>query len=211
MYKLYYSPGACSMAVHVLLNEMGIPFEAKKVSIQDGENQTPEFLAINPRGQVPVLADEDFIIREGAAIIMYLLENHNSPLLPRSGRPRAAVLEWLMFANATLHPAYSKCFFIMRNVQDKAQQDALFKIAIDQLNKLWAEVDTKLAKSQYICGKEISPADIMVTVFANWGSYFPMQPTLGNNVKRLIREISTRPSYQKALKTEQVEYKAAAA
>lgn len=210
MYQLYYSPGACSMAVHVILNELNVPYTAHKVSISNGDNRKPEFLKLNPRGQVPVLVDGDQVIREGAAMILDLLEKHNSPLLPRSGKERAVALEWLMFANATLHPAYSKAFFIMKNVTDKGQQEQLFKVALQQINSLWAELDARLAKSKYICGDKLTSADILCTVFANWGSSFPAQPTLGANVKRLIKEISTMPSYQKALKAEEVEYKAAA-
>jgi glutathione S-transferase len=63
---------------------------------------------------------------------------------------------------------------------------------------------------RYICGKDVSAADIALTVIANWGSYYPQQPTIGPNVKRMLREIIARPSYTKALKLEQVEYKAAA-
>ena len=83
MYTLYYIPGACSMAIHVLLNELGQ--EVKLVNVGDpkgGRERPPEFLKINPRGNVPVLSDDGFIVREGAAIILYLLEKHKSPLLP---------------------------------------------------------------------------------------------------------------------------------
>ena len=208
--KLYYSPGACSMAVHVVLNELNIPFEAKKIDLQAGEGQTPEFLKLNPRGQVPVLIADNQIIREGAAIIIYLLEEYKSILLPRSGRARVTALEWLMFGNATMHPAYSRIFFIMKNVTDATQKDELFKVALEWVNKLWAEVDAHLVKNRFMCGKDFTAADILLTVYANWSSNFPQQVTLGTNVKRMLRDVVARPSYQKALKTEQVEYKAAA-
>src|SRR5580704_1768796 len=94
MYKLYYSPGACSMAVHVALNECNQPVTLEKINIR--EPRSPEFLKINPRGQVPVLMDDDLTIREGAAILIYLLEKHQSPLLPKSGKERAVALECLM-------------------------------------------------------------------------------------------------------------------
>jgi glutathione S-transferase len=211
MYQLYYAPGACSMAPHVLLNEMNVPFEAKKVDIMTGEGQKPEFLKINPRGQVPVLVDDGLVIREGAAILIHLMEKHNSPLLPKSGKDRTEALEWLCFANASMHPAYGKAFFVWKNIEDKKAQELAFKVAFEQINKLWAEVDARLAKNAYVCGKNITGADILLTVIANWGTYFPPgSVTFGNNVKRLIKEISSRPAYKKALATEQVEYKAAA-
>src|SRR5580698_9846115 len=137
MYKLYYSPGACSMAVHVALNECNQQVALEKVNIR--EKRTPEFLKLNPRGQVPVLVDGDLVIREGAAILVYLLEKHKSPLLPSTGRERAVAFEWLMFCNATLHPAYARCFFLMRNAKDAAKEQ-LLGTALAMINKLWAEV-----------------------------------------------------------------------
>lgn len=210
MYTLYYSPGACSMAPHVVLNEIGAKFELKKVEISKGEGQKPEFLKLNPRGQIPVLVEDGQTIREGAAIIIHLCEKHNSPLLPKSGPERTRALEWLMSANASLHPAYGKGFFVNKNAEGEAKEK-LMKVVFEQINKLWAEADAQLAKTKYLAGDNVTAADILYTVIANWGAYFPPGSVKrGPNVTRLIKEISQRPAYQKALKTEQVEYKAAA-
>jgi len=208
MYQLYYAPGTCSMAIHIILNELNQPVELKKVILS--EPRSPEFLKVNPRGAVPALIDDGHVIREGGAIIAYLLDKHNSPMLPKSGKERATALEWLMFANSTLHPAYGKGFFVMKNTSDPAQKEALLKMAVEQVEKLWAELDERLASQPYVCGKECSAADILIAVIANWGSYFPVPIKLGDNVKRMLRDVTARPAYQKALATEQVEYKAAA-
>ena len=119
MYTLYYSPGACSMAVHILLEELGASYEAVKVDLRAGEGQKPEFLKLNPRGQVPVLVEDGAPLKEGAAIIIHLLEQHNSPLLPKDGPERAAALEWICWCNATLHPAYGRAMWLKRNVADE--------------------------------------------------------------------------------------------
>ena len=100
MYKLYYSPGACSLAVHVALLEVGAKFELENVSAPAGQPKSAEFLKINPRGAVPVLKIDNFILREGAAILTYILDSHKSDLLPASGLERAEALEWLSFANS---------------------------------------------------------------------------------------------------------------
>ena len=151
MYKLYYSPGACSMAVHVALNECNQPVTLEKVNLQ--ETRSPEFLKINPRGQVPVLVDGDVVIREGAAILIYLLDKHQSPLLPAKGKERLDAIEWLMFCNATLHPAYARCFFLMRNAQDPAKEQ-LLGVAVAMINKLWNEVEQRLGQSAYLCRRQ---------------------------------------------------------
>lgn len=211
MYKLYYSPGACSMAVHIALLECNASFELEKVDLQSGQNRSPEFLKLNPRGQVPVLVDNGQILREGAAILIHLLEKHQNPLLPREGKEHLAALEWLMFCNATLHPAYSRVFFLMKNPADQAAKEKLMSVAIANINRLWEEVEQRLSQSKYLAGDNVTIADILMTVIANWSSRFPQPAQPGPLARKLFQEIITRPAYKKALETEQVEYKATAA
>lgn len=210
MYTLYYSPGACSMAVHVALNECNQPVKLEKVDIH-GATKPPELLKVNPRGQVPVLVDDGFVIREGAAILMHILDKHQSPLLPRSGKERTVALEWLMFCNASLHPAYGRTFFLMRNAKDFPEaSEHLLDVSIKMINKQWAEVEDRLSKTQWLAGDQITMADILLTVIANWSENLPKPVTIGPKTKHLLQTVIARPSYKKALETEQVEYKMAA-
>lgn len=206
-YQLYYMPGACSMAVHSLLTELNQPFTLTKVTHDDKS----EILKVNTRGSVPVLVTPDgTIIREGAAIISWLCDTHAAGQTniswPANGAGRAAALEWLAFANSTLHPAYSTAMFLKRtNAAPEIQQQNQQKI-----EKLWAEVEQRLATSTYICGDTPTPADILMTVIANWQAYISQPVAFGPNCKRLFAAISGRPSYQTALEAEGVTYKAAA-
>ncbi|MCK6417475.1 MAG: glutathione S-transferase family protein [Alphaproteobacteria bacterium] len=210
MYTLYYSPGACSMAVHVILNTLNVPFKAVRTSIKDGDTKKPEFLKKNPRGAVPFLEFDGHGMREGGAIITYLCDAHSSPLLPKSGWARANALQWLMFANATLHVAYSKAGMIGRTVDDGPSKEKALKAALDSIQSMWDEIETHLAANgPYLCGKEQTAADILLTVIANW-SWLPRQFSFGPKTKTLLKTISAQPAYQKALQEEQVEYKAAA-
>ena len=204
MYKLYYKPGTCSMAVHIILNELNAPFEA----IKQDNLKDPEFLKMNPRGQVPVLVTENTPIKEGAAIITYLLDTHDKDgkLMPKSGLPRAKALEWRAWCNASLHPASGKMFWLSKVALDDSIKEELKKHFIPQLQSLWDEADAQLGKTKYLAGDSLSAGDILMTVIANWD----LPVTLGNNVKRVLKEVSAQPSYQKALKTEQVKHKAAA-
>lgn len=203
MYKLYYSAGTCSLAIHALLNELNQPFElVAKSSVDD-------FTKINPRGAVPALADGDKIILEGAAIVLYLLEKHKSEMLPTSGDARINVIQWLMFANATVHPAYSKMFFSNRVITDNVAKSEALKAGAAAIEKLWQDVDTQLAKTAFVCGDKPTAADFLLAVYANWGGFFPVEIKIGDNVKRMFKEIVSRPSFQKALATENVKYRAA--
>ena len=210
MYTLYAMHGTCSMAVHVLLNELNQPVNVVDVSASTGAVNRPEFLKLNPVGQVPVLVDDGHAMTEGGAILSYLADKHQSPMMPKSGAPRATALQWLMFANATMHPAYARVFFIKRNLEDGEVKDKLMAVAVAKINELWAIVDARLASNPYICGAELTAADILLTVIANWTHNVPQPVTFGANVKRLLKEVSTRPAYIQALKAEGVEYKAAA-
>lgn len=209
MYTLYYMPGACSVAIHVALNEVGAEFKLENVAVPNGQPRSPEFLKINPRGSVPVLKINDFILREGAAILLHLLDTHENSLLPKSGLERAAALEWLSFANASLHPAYSAAFFQHRVLGDAAKENPLYKPAIEKIQKYWDEIEQLLQTRDYLCGKDSTIADILITVIANWSPMMKEPINFGQKTKALFNRIISRPSYQKALSTEGVTYKVA--
>lgn len=206
MYQLYYSPGACSMAVHIVLNEMNQPVELIKSAI-GVPNPDEKLHKVNPRNQVPVLVVDGKPVLEGGAIITYLCDTHKSALIPASGFERAQALQWLMFANASLHVGYSKAAFIKKN----GGTPDLFEKACAQIQGMWDQIESQLAATgkPYLCGDNVTAGDILVTVIANWG--FLGHPfTFGPKTKALLKSVSARPAYQKALAAEQVEYKAAA-
>ncbi len=206
-YQLYYSPGACSMAIHVLLHELNQPLDLIKVDLRAPRD--PAFLRISPRGQVPTLVEDSVPIVEGAAIILHLCDKFRSELMPAEGLARAKALEALMFCNATLHPAYGKALLVEKTPADDAAKAPFRKAAAENLQKLWDQVEEQLGHHKYMAGDQMTVADILVTVFANW-SFVPVVPKIGPNTKRLVAEVSQRPAYQLALQHEGVEYKAAA-
>lgn len=210
MYTLYYLPGSCSMAVHVALNEIGAEFTLQSVSVPDGQPRFAEFLKINPRGNVPVLQSGDMILREGAAILTYILDEAKSPLLPQSGAARAKALEWLAFANSTLHPAYTRCFFQHRNLGDTAAENPLYAPSITAIQKHWDDIEAQLEKTTFLCGNDCTIADILVTVIANWTPMMRKPVNFGPKTKALFAKVIARPAYQKALAAEAVTYKVAA-
>ena len=211
MYHLYYSAGSCSMAIHIALREMGMEmgrdFDLIDTSLNAGKNRSAEFLALNPRGQVPVLVEDGQAIREGGAILVYLLDKHQSALLPREGFARAQALQALMWGNATMHPAYSRYFWLSRNVQDEAQRQALLTAAANNIQSLWDDADQQLAKTAFLAGDTLTMGDILMAVIANWSTSLIQPIQFGEHVKRVIRQVISRPAYQAALAAESVEYK----
>lgn len=209
MHTLYYKPGSCSMAVHVLLNELGQEVTLEPFKTPDGEIN-PELATINPRHQVPVIQDGNFSLREGGAILTWLCDEYQSDLLPRSGKARGEALQWLMFANATLHPAYGRAFILNGQEIDESVKKELLADAVTRIQNLWDEVEARLEQNDYICGKQVSIADILLTVIANWSPNLPYTVSFGPRSKALFAKIIQRPAYQKALGAEDIEYKVAA-
>ncbi len=210
MYTLYYLPGSCSLAVHVALKEVGAEYKLENISVPAGQPRSPEFLKINPRGSAPVLKIGDFVLREGAAILTYLLDEHKSSLLPQSGLERAKVLEWLAFANSTLHPAYGRCFFAHKVLGDSVAENALYAPFIKSIQNYWDEIEQELQTKDYLCGDKCSIADILVAVIANWSPAMKMPINFGPKTKEFFKRVTARPSYQEAMKIEGVTYKVAA-
>lgn len=196
MYTLYYSPGACCRATKTVLNELGQ--SATLIDRASVENYTE----INPTGAVPVLKTDNKTLTEGVAILLHLLGKHKNDLLPESGRERDEVLEAMLFANATMHPSYNRLFYSSSNIEDETAKTDYLKKAADSINALWKIVNDKIGNNDYLVNNKLSPADILLTVYSDWGQYFPVNITLGENTERMIANIKARPSFQAALESE---------
>jgi len=197
MYTLYYFPDACSLATQVVLNELDQPVEIIDVQKVD------DFKAINPVGTVPVLMDNGNTFREGAAVILYLLNKHQNTMLPATGARREQAIQDIMFANATMHPTYSRLFFIAQNITDEKTKESSFNATAQSINTLWKVVEKQLAKQDFLGGDQPSAADIMLTVYSRWGASFPVDIALGKNTQKMVNVVQSMPSFQLALAAEQ--------
>jgi glutathione S-transferase len=131
MLTLYFAPGSSSMAVHIALHEIGVAFEGKPMSFKKDDMRSPEYLALNPEGQVPTLVIDGRPLTEVAAILFYLAKRYpDAGLLPRDDiEADARALSWMSFAASTLHPA-------RRNGLDHANE--VWEIADRRLGSDWA-------------------------------------------------------------------------
>src|SRR5262245_22257622 len=107
MLTLFFSPGSSSMAPHIALHEIGVPFEGRPLSLARKEMRSPEFLAINPEGKVPTLVIDGRTLTEVAGILFYLARQFpEAKLMPVSDpEAEARVVSWMSFVASTLHPA----------------------------------------------------------------------------------------------------------
>lgn len=200
-YTLYYSQGACSVATQVVLNELGLHYDLIDV------NHIDNFKTINPVGAVPVLMDGDTPLTEGAAILLHLLNKHANTLIPTSGKARQKAIQDILFANATMHPAYGRLFFINQHIHDEqAKQDAL-NSAAGLINNLWDVVESELGSrtlnnNKGLTNSQLTVSDIMLAVYSSWGAYFPVDIIQGTKTQAMISAVQNLPSYQKVIQKE---------
>ena len=197
--KLYYSPGACSLSPHIVLNEAGLPFEKVKVDTKtksmDGGG---DFKTINPLGYVPALQiDDGTIITEGPAIVQYIADKvPDKKLAPPNGTMERTKLQiWLNFVTSEVHKSFSPLF-------NPAMPEEAKKIFRERLAARFAHLDKHLASNEYLMGKAFSVADAYLFVVSNWASRVDVDLSPCANVLAYRKRIGARPAVQAALKAE---------
>jgi glutathione S-transferase len=178
--KLYFSPGACSFVPHSLLQLTGESFEPIMVKLHKGEQHGDEYKAINPRGQVPVLVDNDQVITQILAIILYLDQKFPAcQFLPSEPVARAKAIETLAWMNNTIHPTFTH-IFMPHKFSDQADVQANLKVFNTQLYKgLLSELDTLVqsSTSPWLFGDNIGPVDAYALTLTRWGSIAGIDPS----------------------------------
>jgi glutathione S-transferase len=203
MYTLYTIPGSCSSAITVLLEKLQLEYTPVK------REDVPNYSDIVPTNQVPALKSPDGqIITEGAAIVLYLLEKHNSPMLPADLSLKAEFLRWLMFDYATLHPAYGRMFAIQYKTQmDENEKIIVLKQLGASVSGLWAILDKELENKRFITGDQPTIVDYLATIYSSWGKNFQdIEIKTGKNVERLIEQVSALPEFLAGYKRENIEF-----
>jgi glutathione S-transferase len=199
MTKLYYSPGACSLSPHIVLREAGLPFQlvmasTKTKKLADGS----DFLAINPKGQVPLLElDDGQRLTEGPVIVQYIADQvPASGLVPPAGTmARYRVLEWLNFITTELHKGFAPLFAPGTHEDTKTA-------ARQKLSERLAWVDSQLAGKTWLMGDAFTAADAYLFTVAGWGRYVGVDIAPLANLSAYMARVAARPAVQEALKAE---------
>jgi glutathione S-transferase len=165
--KLYYFPGACSLADHIVLEWTGAPYET--VRMTKASIKMPEYLAINEGGTVPLLVDGEFSLTENVAILGYLAELYPDAHLLGDGTPRgrAEVMRWLGFLNSDVHLAFKPIFLPARYLPDPALAGALANTARTRVREYLARLNARLEARDWLAG-ERSIADPYLFVMLRW-------------------------------------------
>jgi glutathione S-transferase len=170
LFTLYHSPGACSLAPHIALEEAGANYEPVRVTLAAGEHLKPEFLAINPHARVPALATERGVITENVAILNFIADEHGAPGSVPRGDPYAAARcnELLGWFASTVHISFAQVWRSARFSRDEAVHPAIVQGGRENLEQQFAEIEG-LCVDEWLAPGGFSAADSYALLFLRWG------------------------------------------
>jgi glutathione S-transferase len=196
--KLYYAPGACSLAVHIVLREAGYKFDLERVDVPNKKTESgADYWLVNPKGYVPALQlDDGQVLTEVGVIIQYLADQR-----PRRGlapRPRTMeryrLMEWLNFIAAEIHKSLSAFFNPKMTPEWREAQLAL-------VGRRFSYLEKALGSNAHLMG-EFSVADAYLYTVLNWTNFHKIDASAWPNVQSYMRRIAERPTVKRAMKVE---------
>ncbi|MCC2971013.1 glutathione transferase GstA [Massilia sp. IC2-476] len=197
--KLYYAPGACSLASHIVLREAGLDFTLDKVDTNSKRTaEGKDFLTISPHGYVPALEIEPgLVLTEGPAILQLLADKApGAQLAPGAGTlARYQLQSWLNFITSEIHKGFSPLF----KPEMPAEAKALF---VEQLGKRFDVLERHLAQNDYLVGERYSIADAYLYVTTNWAAYLGISLDRWTALNAFRARVAARPAVQAALAAE---------
>jgi glutathione S-transferase len=204
MLTLYFSPGACSMASHIGLEETGAAYQEKPTLLPKGEHKSEEYLRVNPRGKVPALSVDGRVITENTAILTYLARRFpEKKLLPLDPIEEAQCIATMAWFSNSVHPPYTHYLRPERYAQGEAAQAAVKTMAKETFLKQCEEIDSILKGKQWIMGDQYTVADPYALVFYGWGmrAHFPLHELSAYTAWK--DRMLERPAVNKILRSEQ--------
>ena len=180
-FMLFYSPGACSLSCHIALEESGLAYERRRFFATNGETESAEYRAINPRGRVPALRLPDgTLLTEAAAILGFIADQvPGRHLLPAHGTlDRARAREWMGFLASSVHPAVRSVFRPDRYAESDEAKAEVRARGLRWLAQYYADLEGRLAGRPYALGESFSLVDAYLVVFHKWAQRPLAQPAI---------------------------------
>ena len=199
MLKLYYMPGACSSVPHVALEWSGLDYVAEKVD--RAKIKSPEYLALNPQGAVPLLQEGSWVLTQNVAILDYINDLAPQANLFGKGdiRQRAKSRQWLAFVNADLHKAFVPLFAPNYYLDGDDAAAKLAPKALANILRLFGIANEQLAKSDYLNG-ELTIADVYLYVTLRWAKALKIDLSVLTALVPFFQRIEQNAGVQAVLK-----------
>jgi len=195
--KLYFSPGACSLASHIALREAGLPVELVRVADRKLKDGT-DYLGINPKGYVPALQlDNGQLLTEGAALLQYIGDQAPaSGLIPKPGSlERFRANEWLTYISSEIHKGFSPLF-------NKDLQDDAKVVLLSKLQSRFGVLEQHLTKNQYLMGNQFTVADAYLYTVISWAPGVGIDLGKWPHLAEHRQRVADRPKVREALQNE---------
>ena len=203
MLTLYYSPGACSMASHIALEETGEPYNAKETSLATNEHKTPEYLAINPRGKVPALDVGGEVITENTAILSYIGKRFpETKMFPEDPMEQARCISQMAWFSNTPHISQRG---IMRPYRFSSIEANYHDVKETMRKNFWSdlqEIEQFIGDNDWILGEQYTMADPYSLVFYRWGVRAGLPMNDLRSFTKIKDRLLARPAVQTVLKRE---------
>jgi GST-like protein len=203
MIDLYAAGTSNGMRARIALEECGLPYKLNFIDLTKGEHKTPQFLALNPNAQIPVIVDHDgpggkpVTLSQSTAILLYCAEK-SGKFLPKDPAARAAMLQALMSASTDITPMFGALTAVVRSKEPHAPTAQMFKDRLRAFFKVW---DGTLGTRKYAAGSEITVADLSLLAgyLRTKGAHAELLEGMPN-LTRWADEMSARPAVQRAIK-----------
>ena len=196
--KLYYAPGACSQAAHILLHETGLKHSSEAVDLRAKRTASGgDFWAINPKGAVPALElDDGQVLTENGAVLQYIGDKAGTEeLLPRLGIERYRVIEWLSYLGSDVHKSFGPLF-------NPASSDETKQAARDLVGKRLDYLEGKLDGRDYLTGSSMSVADPYLFAMLGWTGLHGIDLSRWPNLTAFRRRMEERPTVRTVMRAE---------
>ncbi|MFN7644465.1 MAG: glutathione S-transferase family protein [Burkholderiales bacterium] len=205
--RLHYAPGACSFVPHVGLELAGEAFEPVLVRLHKGEHQTPEYLAMNPDGQVPVLQVAGRTLTQIIAICDWIAARHPGlGLLPADPWARAQTLSLLAWINNTVHPTFAQVFLTRKFVDDPEAQKLLRASATERYRAQLERIQGWVSCAQpFLNGERPSFLDAYVLTVQRWGGYAGIDPATMPVLRDYVVRFAQHPEVAAVIARERIE------
>ncbi|MFK7994849.1 MAG: glutathione S-transferase family protein [Granulosicoccus sp.] len=166
---LFYSPGACSLAVHIILDEIDKPFDLELMVTDKGETQTDKFKKVNPKGRLPVLARNDWVLTEAPAILLHLARKYPD-FSPSGEEELSRTMEWFNWLSGTVHSVAIRQIWRTEYFTDDATAfDAIRKKGHEHLAEAHALIESRLGQGEWALTSGYTVQDPFLLVFYRWG------------------------------------------
>ncbi len=199
-YKLYYALDSASMGVRVILEEIGAPYKLIQSTIDRSIPRSPEQMAINPNGWLPVLTWDDGAMYEAAAMTVFLCDRHPEVnLAPKLDEPaRGLYLQTLVYFSNSVQNAFQLNYYPDRFADTPADEPSAQRRGIRRLRETWKVIDDQIGDNEWVLGERFSAVDIYLFMLTTWLRTSRGHPSTNEfpNVKRIADAVMSRPSVQ---------------